>query len=89
MSQQQQYSDSWTNSNQSSWCFGNGLALARARSDVLARAALIIRARALLEEAMVPPATPVRSFLIDIDRSRLAKRMAITLTVTLTQPPSP
>ena len=47
-------------SNQSLWGGGNALAVARARADVFARTALIIRVRALLEEAMAAPATPVR-----------------------------
>ena len=89
MSQQQPNSDPWTNSNQSQWGGGNALAVARARADVLDRAALIIRARARLEEAMAAPATRVRPFLIEVARSRLAKRMATTSTVTLTPPPSP
>ena len=88
MSQQQPNSDPWTNSNQSPWGGGNALAVARARPDVLDRAALI-RARARLEEAMAAPATPVRPFLIEVARSRLVKRMATNLTVTLTPPPSP
>ena len=52
---------------------GNALAVARARADVFARAALIIRARALLEEAIADPETPIRPFLIEVARSRLAK----------------
>ena len=78
MSEQQPNSDPWTNSNQSPWDEGNALAVARARADVFAHAALIIRARALLEEAMASPTTPVRPFLIEVSRSRLAKRMATT-----------
>ena len=89
MSQQQPNSDPWTNSNQILWSEGNALAVACAQADVFARAALIIRARALLKEAMAAPATPVRPFLIEVARSRLKKRMAITSTVTLTPPPSP
>ena len=89
MSQQQQDFDPWTNSNQSLWGGGNALAVARARADVLARVALIIRERAFLEEAISAPATPVRPFLIEVARSRLAKRMATTSTVTLTPQPSP
>ena len=89
MSQQQLNSDQWTNSNQSPCGGGNTLVLARSRAEVLARAALIIRARALLDEAMSAPATPVRPFLIKFARSRLANRMATTSTVTLTPPPSP
>ena len=89
MSQQQPNSDPWTNSNQSPWRGGNALVVARARADVLSRAAIIIRARALLEEALAAPATPVRPFLIEVARCRLAKRMATTSTVTLTPPPSP
>ena len=68
---------------------GNALALARARADVLTRAALIIRARALLEEAMSAPATRVRPFLIKVACFRLANRMATTSTVILNPPPSP
>ena len=89
MSQQQINSDPWTNSKQSPWGGGNALAVARARADVFARTALIIRARALLEEAMGAPATPVRQFLIDVACSRLADKMATTSTVTLTPPPLP
>ena len=89
MSQQQPDFDSWTNSNQSLWGGGTTLAVARARADVPARAALIIRARAFLEEAISAPATPSRRFRIEIARFRLATRMATTLTVTLTPPPSP
>ena len=86
MLQQQQNSDSWTNSNQSSCDGENALAVARARTDVLDLAALIIRASALLDEAMAAPATPVRLYLIELARSR---KMATTLTVTLTPLPSP
>ena len=50
MSQQQPDFDPWTNSNQRFW--GGRNALAVAREDVLARAELIIRARAFLEEAI-------------------------------------
>ena len=89
MSQQQRNSDPWTNSNQSSWGEGNALSVALARADVFARAALIIRARALLEEAMAAPATPVRPFLIEVARSRIEKRMATTSTMTLKPPPFP
>ena len=89
MSQQQPDFDPWNNSNQSLWGGGNALAVARARADVLARAALIIRARAFLEEAILAPATPIRPFLIEVARFRLATRMATTSTVTLTPPPSP
>ena len=64
-------------------------AFAQARADVFARAALIIRARAMLDEVMSIPATPVRPILINVARSRLAKRMATTFTVTLTPPPTP
>ena len=67
----------------------NALAVARARADVFARTALIIRGRAQLDEAMAATATPVRQFLIDVACSRLAERMATTSTVTLTPPPSP
>ena len=89
MSQKQQNSVPWTNSNQSPWSDGNALAVARARTDVFARDALIIRARALFEEAMAAPATPVRQFLIEVARSRLSVRMATTSTVTCTLPPLP
>ena len=89
MSQKQLNSDPWTNSNQSPWGGGNALAVARARADVFARTALIIRARALLEEAKAAPATPVRQLLIDVACSRLAENMATTSTVTLTPPSSP
>ena len=89
MSQQQPEPDPWTNSNQSPWGGGNALAVARARADVLARAAFIICASSRLEEAMAAPATPFRRFLIEVARSRLAKRLATTSTVTLTPPPSP
>ena len=89
MSQQEPNSDPWTNSNKSSWGGGKAFAVARARADVLDRVALIIRARARLEEAMAALETPVRPFLIEVARSRLAKRMATTSTVTLTPPPSP
>ena len=75
--------------NQTLWGGENALAVARARADVLARAALIIRASALLEEAMSTPATPVRPFLIEVARSRLANNMATTSTLTLTPPPLP
>ena len=82
MSQQQLKSDPWTNLNQIPWVGGNAYAVARAQADVFARAAFIIRARALLEEAMVAPPTPVCPFLIEIARSRLDKRMATTSTMT-------
>ena len=59
--------------NQIPWGGGNAYAVARAQADVFARAALIIRARALLEEAMAAPATQVRPFLIEVARSRLEK----------------
>ena len=61
---------------------GNALAVAQARADVFGRAALIIRAHALLEETISAPATPFRLFLIEVARSRLAKRIATTSTVT-------
>ena len=89
MSQQQPDFDPWTNSNQCLWGGGNALAVARARGDVLARAAFIIRARAFLEEAISAPATPIRSFFIEVARFRLATRMATTSTMTFTPPPSP
>ena len=65
------------------------LAVARVQADVLARAALIIRARAKLEEAIAAQSTPVRPFLIVVVRSRLANTMATTCTVTLTLPHLP
>ena len=90
MSQHQQPEfDPWTNFNQSPWGGKNALAVDRARADVLACAALIIRSRSLLEEAMSAPATPVRFILIEIARSLLAKRIKITSMITLTPPPSP
>ena len=89
MSQQQPDFDPWTNSDQNLWGGGNALAVARARADVLARAALIIRARAFLEETISAPATPIRPFLIEVARFLLATRMATTSTVTLTPPSSP
>ena len=79
----------WTNSDQSPWGNGNAVAFELARADVLARAALIIRARTRLEEAMAAPATPVRPFLIEVARFQLAERMATNSTVTLKPPPSP
>ena len=78
MSQQQPLFDSWTNSNQNAWGSENALVLARARADVFTRAALIIRDRAVLEEAMTAPATPVLHHLIEVARSRLAEKMATT-----------
>ena len=89
MSHQQPDLNPWANSTQPSRGNGNRLAVARAQADVLARAALIIRARAKLEEAIAAPSTPVRSFLIVVARSRLADTMATTSTVTLTPPHSP
>ena len=89
MSHQQPDLDPWANSNQPSWDNGNWLTVARAEADVLARATLIIRARAKLEEAIAAPSTPVRPFLIVVARSRLADTMATTSTVTLTPPHSP
>ena len=65
------------------------LAVARAQADVLARTALIIRGRAQLKKAIAASATPVLQFLIDVACSRLAERMATTLTMILTPPPSP
>ena len=88
MSQQQQNSDLWTNSNQSPWSGENALVVARARADKLSRSALIFRAQAKLEDAMAAPATPVYQFLIEVARSRLTERMG-TSTVTLTPPLSP
>ena len=89
MSQQQPDSDPWTNSNQSLWGDGNAFAVARARSYVLARSAIIIRARTMLKEAIAAPATPVRVVLIEVTRSRLAEKMATTSTLAMTLPPSP
>ena len=67
----------------------SSFSLVRRNNDVFARAALFIRARALFEKAMAAPATPFRQFLIGVARSRLAKRMATTSSVTLMPPPSP
>ena len=89
MSQQQPDFDPWTNSNQSLWGNGNALAVVRAQANVLARAALIIRARAFLEEAISSSATPICLFFIDVACFRLATRIATSSTVTLTPPPSP
>ena len=86
MSNQQRDLDPWANSNQPSWGNGNWLAVARAKADVLARAALIIRACAKLEEAIDALSTPVRPLLIVVARARLADTMATTSTVTLTPP---
>ena len=80
MSQQQQNPDPWTHSNQSPWSNGNTLIVPRARADVLARSALIFRAHAQLEDAIAAPETPVRQFLIEVARSRLAEKMATTTT---------
>ena len=89
MSHQQPDFDLWANSNQPLWGNGNWLAVARAQADVLARAALIIRARTKLEEAIAAPSTPVRLFLIVVSRLRLAETISTTSTVTLTPPNSP
>ena len=89
MSHHQPDLDPWANSNQPSWGNGNWLAVARAQADILARAALIIRARGKLEEAIAAPSTPVRPFLIVVARSRLTDTMATTSTVTLTPAHSP
>ena len=89
MSQQQPNFDPWTNSNQSRLSGWNALAVARSQADVSARTALVIRGRAQLEKAISAPAIPVRQFLIDVARSRLAERMGTTSTMTLTPPPSP
>ena len=89
MSQKQPDSDPWTNSNQSLWGEGSAFAVARVQSYVLARAAIIIRARAMLEEAIAAPATPVRPVLIEVAHSRPAERMATTSTVAMTSPASP
>ena len=89
MSAQQPDLDPWANSNRLSWDNGNWLAVARAQPDVLARAALTIRARSQLEEVIAAPSTPVRPFLIVVARSRLADTMAATSTMTLTPPHSP
>ena len=86
MSYQKPDLDPWANSNHPSWGNGNWLAVARAQADVLARAALVIRARSKLEEAMAAPSTPVRPFFTLVARSRLADTMATTSTVTLTPP---
>ena len=52
------------------------LAVARARTDVLARAALIFRIRARLEETMADPATPARLSQSKFTRLRLAVGLA-------------
>ena len=78
MSYYQQNFDSCTNSNQPLWGNGIGHTVARANADVLAHAALIICARAKLEEAIAAAATPVRPFLIKFARYRLPERMATT-----------
>ena len=87
--QQQPNVDPWNNSNQSQWGDKNARAVARVRADVFAPAALIIRVGALLEETMSASATQVRHLLIEVARSKLAKRMETTSTVTLTPPLSP
>ena len=89
MSYQQSDFDPWANSNQPTCGNKNWLAVAQAQADVLARAALIIRARAKLEEAITASSTPVRPVLIVVARSRLAETMATTSTVTLTSPHLP
>ena len=66
MSQQQPDFDSWTNCYQSLWGVKTALAVYRARTDVLGRGAVIIRALSLFEEAMSAPATPVRFFLNEV-----------------------
>ena len=73
MSQPQLNSDPWTNLTQLPSGKGNAYAVARAQADVSARAVHIIRARALLEEAMAALATPVLPFLFEVTRSLLAK----------------
>ena len=52
------------------------LAVARARTDVLARAALIFRIRVRLEETMADPVTPARLAQIKLTRLRLAVELA-------------
>ena len=89
MSAQQPNLDLWGSLNRFSWGNGNFLAVARAQTDALATAALIIRDRAKLEEAIAAPSTPVHPFLIVVARSRIADTMATTSTVTLTPPHSP
>ena len=86
MSAQQPDLYPWANSNRPSWGNVNWLAVARAQADVLARAALIIRERAKLEEAIAAPSTPVRPFFIVVAISRHADTMATTKTVILTSP---
>ena len=88
MSQQQFNLDSWTNSNYLQCNRNNALAVFRARVDVLGRAAVIIRAYAHLDKAMVAIATPISQYLIKVARSRLAEKMATTSTVILTPPSS-
>ena len=89
MSAKQPNLDSWANSTRPSWGNGNWLAVARAQADVLSRAALIIRARAKLEETIAALSTLVRPFLIVVARSRFVDTMATTSTVTLTPPHLP
>ena len=89
MSHQQPDLDPWANSNQISWGNGNWQVVARAQADVIVRAALIIRARSKLEEAIAAPSTLVRPFFIVVVCSRLAEIMATTSTVTLTPPHLP
>ena len=71
------------------WDGKKALAVARVRTDVLARAALIFRTRARLEEAMADPATPARLSQIKLTRIRLAVELAWTCFVILMPPPSP
>ena len=87
MSQQQPDSDPKINSNQSLKNNGSAFAVAWVRSYVLARVGIIIRARAMLEEAIATLATIFRPNLIEVARSRLAKRMATTSTMALTTSP--
>ena len=79
----------WKNSNQSLWGGKKALAVARARTDVLARAAIIFRIRARLEEAMADPATPARLSQIKLTRLRLEVVLAWISFVILTPLHSP
>ena len=86
MSQQQPNSDLLTNLNHTILLNGNALSVALARADVLARAALIIRACALLEDLMSAPATQVCRFLIKVSRFRFFEKMSTTIKVTFMPP---
>ena len=67
-------------------CGKKALAVARARTDVLARAALIFRIRARLEQTIAASATPARLSQIKLTHLRLAVELAWTIFVFLTPP---